>query len=229
MIPEMILGIPTAAAIGGAASIGLAAANVCLSSSIKNDIKKLTTSTDAIKKSMLTEAYLDKMTRDIKATVHTDNSYLSKQIQCAALGIPVQPNYSNGSIMAIDPQQVRCEIGLIPQQQYGYGYNGYTTPSYMAPQLQQIPQLQQTQISQQPQQTNDNRELINTLNNLISTMQQNQQNQPPQMPTIQAPVVLPQPAQPQITVTDEQLNQIISGVCARMQQNNGNGSGNGSV
>lgn len=220
MIPEMILGIPTAAAIGGAASIGLAAANVCLSSSIKNDIKKLSTSTEAIKKSMLTEAYLDKMTRDIKATVHTDNSYLSKQIQCAAIGIPVQPNYSNGSIMAIDPQQVRCEIGLIPQQQYGYGY----TPTYM------LPQLQQTQIPQQPQQTNntDNRELINTLNTLISTIQQNQQNQyqQPQMPTIQTPV-LPQPAQPQIT--DDQINQIITGVLARMQQNSGNGNGNGSV
>lgn len=221
MIPEMILGIPTAAAIGGAASIGLAAANVCLSSSIKNDIKKLSTSTEAIKKSMLTEAYLDKMTRDIKATVHTDNSYLSKQIQCAALGIPVQPNYSNGSIMAIDPQQVRCEIGLLPQQQYGYGYNGYT-PSYMAP------QLQQAQIPQQLQQTNDNRELINTLNNLISTIQQNQQNQyqQPQMPTIQTPV-LPQPAQPQIT--DDQINRIIADVFARMQQQNNSGSGNGSV
>lgn len=220
MIPEMILGIPTAAAIGGAASLGLAAANVCLSSSIKNDIKKLSSSTEAIKKSMLTEAYLDKMTRDIKATIHTDNSYLSKQIQCAALGIPVQPNYSNGSIMAIDPQQVRCEIGLIPQQQYGYGY----TPTYM------LPQLQQTQIPQQPQQTNntDNRELINTLNTLISTIQQNQQNQyqQPQMPTIQTPV-LPQPAQPQIT--DDQINQIITGVLARMQQNSGNGNGNGSV
>lgn len=217
----MILGIPTAAAIGGAASIGLAAANVCLSSSIKNDIKKLSTSTEAIKKSMLTEAYLDKMTRDIKATVHTDNSYLSKQIQCAALGIPVQPNYSNGSIMAIDPQQVRCEIGLLPQQQYGYGYNGYT-PSYMAP------QLQQAQIPQQLQQTNDNRELINTLNNLISTIQQNQQNQyqQPQMPTIQTPV-LPQPAQPQIT--DDQINRIIADVFARMQQQNNSGSGNGSV
>lgn len=222
MIPEMILGIPTAAAIGGAASLGLAAANVCISSSIKNDIKKLSSSTEAIKKSMLTEAYLDKMTRDIKATVHTDNSYLSKQIQCAALGIPVQPNYSNGSIMAIDPQQVRCEIGLLPQQQYGYGYNGYT-PSYMAPQLQQIPQLQQTQ-----QTNNDNRELINTLNNLISTIQQNQQNQyqQPQMPTIQTPV-LPQPAQPQIT--DDQINRIIADVFARMQQQNNSGSGNGSV
>ena len=222
MIPEMILGIPTAAAIGGAASIGLAAANVCLSSSIKNDIKKLSSSTEAIRKSMLTEAYLDKMSRDIKATIHTDNSYLSKQIQCAAINIPVQPNYSNGSIMAIDPQQIRCEIGLIPQQQYGYGYNG-CVPSYMAPQLQQtqIPQLQQTQ------QTNDNRELINTLNNLISTIQQNQQNQyqQPQMPTIQTPV-LPQPAQPQIT--DDQINRIIADVFARMQQNN-NGSGNGSV
>lgn len=217
MIPEMILGIPTAAAIGGAASIGLAAANVCLSSSIKNDIKKLTTSTEAIRKSMLTEAYLDKMTRDVKATIHTDNSYLSKQIQCAALGIPVQPNYSNGSIVAIDPHQVRCEVGLIPQQ-YGYGYNGYTPPSYMAP------QLQQTQIPQISQQTNnDNRELINTLNNLISTIQQNQQNQqPPQMPTIQTPVVLPQPAQPQIT--EDQINQIIATVLTRMQQNAGNGS-----
>lgn len=223
MIPEMILGIPTAAAIGGAASIGLAAANVCLSSSIKNDIKKLSSSTEAIKKSMLTEAYLDKMTRDVKATIHTDNSYLSKQIQCAALGIPVQPNYSNGSIMAIDPQQVRCEIGLIPQQQYGYGYNGYNTPTYMAPQLQQtqIPQLQQTQ-----QTNNDNRELINTLNNLISTIQQNQQNQQPQMPTIQTPVVLPQPAQPQIT-DSQVVKMIISEVLKEMQNNSG--SGNGSV
>ena len=218
MIPEMILGIPTAAAIGGAASLGLAAANVCLSSSIKNEIKKLSSSTEAIKKSMLTEAYLDKMTRDIKATVHTDNSYLSKQIQCAALGIPVQPNYSNGSIMAIDPQQIRCEIGLIPQQQYGYGYN--PTPTYM------LPQIQQTQIPQQPQQTNDNRELINTLNTLISTMQQNQQNQQqPQMPTIQTPV-LPQPAQPQIT-DSQVVKMIISEVLKEMQNNNG--SGNGSV
>lgn len=209
MIPEMILGVPTAAALAGTVGLGVGVANLCLSASIKNDVKKLTTSTEQIRKNMLTEQYLDKMTRDIKAGMQTDTSYLSKQIQCAALGIPVQPNYANGTITAVDPHQVRCEIGMAPQTTYPYnqypyngnnynGYNGYGYGNYQQPQLP---------TSQQNNSGTD----MSTVLQIIQAMNK------PQMPAIQPPA-------PVVSFDNDQIKAMITQVIGEMTANGGTGT-----
>lgn len=208
MIPEMIMGVPTAAAIAGTIGLGVGVTNLCVSASIKNDVKKLMTSTDQIKKNMLTEQYLDKMTRDIKAGMQTDTSYLSKQIQCAALGIPVQPNYANGTITAVDPHQVRCEIGMAPQTTYPYnqypyngnnynGYNGYGYGGYQQPQL---PTSQQN--------NNNSGTDMSTILQIIQAMNK------PQMPAIQPPT-------PVVSFDNDQIKAMITQVIGEMTANNG--------
>lgn len=210
MIPEMILGVPTAAALAGTVGLGVGVANLCLSASIKNDVKKLTTSTEQIRKNMLTEQYLDKMTRDIKAGMQTDTSYLSKQIQCAALGIPVQPNYANGTITAVDPHQVRCEIGMAPQTTYPYnqypyngnnynGYNGYGYGNYQQPQLPTS------------QQNNNSGTDMSTVLQIIQAMNK------PQMPTIQPPT-------PVVSFDNDQIKAMITQVIGEMTANGGTGT-----
>ena len=218
MIPEMIMGVPTAAAIAGTIGIGVGVTNLCVSASIKNDVKKLMTSTDQIKKNMLTEQYLDKMTRDIKAGMQTDTSYLSKQIQCAALGIPVQPNYANGTITAVDPHQVRCEIGMAPQNQYQYpqypsynnnAYNGYNNGygngynngyGYNQPQLPTSLPTQQTQ-------TNTGTADMSTILQIIQAMNK------PQMPAIQPPAPV------NVSLDNDQIKAMITQVIGEMSAN----------
>lgn len=220
MIPEMIMGIPTAAAIAGTIGLGVGVTNLCVSASIKNDVKKLMTSTDQIKKNMLTEQYLDKMTRDIKAGMQTDTSYLSKQIQCAALGIPVQPNYANGTITAVDPHQVRCEIGMAPQNQYQYpypsynqypsynnnAYNGYNNGyGYNQPQLPTSLPTQQTQ-------TNTGTADMSTILQIIQAMNK------PQMPAIQPPAPV------NVSLDNDQIKAMITQVIGEMSANGGSGT-----
>lgn len=224
MIPEMIMGVPTAAAIAGTIGLGVGVTNLCVSASIKNDVKKLMTSTDQIKKNMLTEQYLDKMTRDIKAGMQTDTSYLSKQIQCAALGIPVQPNYANGTITAVDPHQVRCEIGMAPQNQYQYpypsynqypsynnnAYNGYNNGygngySYNQPQLPTSLPTQQTQ-------TNTGTADMSTILQIIQAMNK------PQMPAIQPPAPV------NVSLDNDQIKAMITQVIGEMSANGGSGT-----
>lgn len=218
MIPEMIMGIPTAAAIAGTIGLGVGVTNLCVSASIKNDVKKLMTSTDQIKKNMLTEQYLDKMTRDIKAGMQTDTSYLSKQIQCAALGIPVQPNYANGTITAVDPHQVRCEIGMAPQNQYPYpsynqyssynnnSYNGYGNGyGYNQPQLPTSLPTQQTQ-------TNTGSADMSTILQIIQAMNK------PQMPAIQPPAPV------NVSLDNDQIKAMIAQVIGEMSANGGSGT-----
>ena len=218
MIPEMIMGVPTAAAIAGTIGLGVGVTNLCVSASIKNDVKKLMTSTDQIKKNMLTEQYLDKMTRDIKAGMQTDTSYLSKQIQCAALGIPVQPNYANGTITAVDPHQVRCEIGMAPQNQYQYpqypsyknnAYNGYNNGygngynngyGYNQPQLPTSLPTQQTQ-------TNTGTADMSTILQIIQAMNK------PQMPAIQPPAPV------NVSLDNDQIKAMITQVIGEMSAN----------
>lgn len=219
MIPEMIMGVPTAAAIAGTIGLGVGVTNLCVSASIKNDVKKLMTSTDQIKKNMLTEQYLDKMTRDIKAGMQTDTSYLSKQIQCAALGIPVQPNYANGTITAVDPHQVRCEIGMAPQNQYPYpsynqypsynnnAYNGYNNGygngyGYNQPQLPTSLPTQQTQ-------TNTGTADMSTILQIIQAMNK------PQMPAIQPPAPV------NVSLDNDQIKAMITQVIGEMSANGG--------
>lgn len=215
MIPEMIMGVPTAAAIAGTIGLGVGVTNLCVSASIKNDVKKLMTSTDQIKKNMLTEQYLDKMTRDIKAGMQTDTSYLSKQIQCAALGIPVQPNYANGTITAVDPHQVRCEIGMAPQNQYPYpsynqypsynnnAYNGYNNGyGYNQPQLPTSLPTQQTQ-------TNTGSADMSTILQIIQAMNK------PQMPAIQPPAPV------NVSLDNDQIKAMIAQVIGEMSANGG--------
>ena len=216
MIPEMIMGVPTAAAIAGTIGLGVGVTNLCVSASIKNDVKKLMTSTDQIKKNMLTEQYLDKMTRDIKAGMQTDTSYLSKQIQCAALGIPVQPNYANGTITAVDPHQVRCEIGMAPQNQYQYpqypsynnnAYNGYNNGygngyGYNQPQLPTSLPTQQTQ-------TNTGTADMSTILQIIQAMNK------PQMPAIQPPAPV------NVSLDNDQIKAMITQVIGEMSANGG--------
>ena len=214
----MIMGVPTAAAIAGTIGIGVGVTNLCVSASIKNDVKKLMTSTDQIKKNMLTEQYLDKMTRDIKAGMQTDTSYLSKQIQCAALGIPVQPNYANGTITAVDPHQVRCEIGMAPQNQYQYpqypsynnnAYNGYNNGygngynngyGYNQPQLPTSLPTQQTQ-------TNTGTADMSTILQIIQAMNK------PQMPAIQPPAPV------NVSLDNDQIKAMITQVIGEMSAN----------
>ena len=223
MIPEMIMGVPTAAAIAGTIGLGVGVTNLCVSASIKNDVKKLMTSTDQIKKNMLTEQYLDKMTRDIKAGMQTDTSYLSKQIQCAALGIPVQPNYANGTITAVDPHQVRCEIGMAPQNQYQYpqypsynnnAYNGYNNGygngynngyGYNQPQLPTSLPTQQTQ-------TNTGTADMSTILQIIQAMNK------PQMPAIQPPAPV------NVSLDNDQIKAMITQVIGEMSANGGSGT-----
>lgn len=213
MIPEMIMGVPTAAAIAGTIGLGVGVTNLCVSASIKNDVKKLMTSTDQIKKNMLTEQYLDKMTRDIKAGMQTDTSYLSKQIQCAALGIPVQPNYANGTITAVDPHQVRCEIGMAPQNQYpqypsynqyppynNNSYNGYNGYGYNQPQLPTSLPTQQTQ-------TNTGSADMSTILQIIQAMNK------PQMPAIQPPAPV------NVSLDNDQIKAMIAQVIGEMSAN----------
>ena len=218
MIPEMIMGVPTAEAIAGTIGLGVGVTNLCVSASIKNDVKKLMTSTDQIKKNMLTEQYLDKMTRDIKAGMQTDTSYLSKQIQCAALGIPVQPNYANGTITAVDPHQVRCEIGMAPQNQYQYpqypsynnnAYNGYNNGygngynngyGYNQPQLPTSLPTQQTQ-------TNTGTADMSTILQIIQAMNK------PQMPAIQPPAPV------NVSLDNDQIKAMITQVIGEMSAN----------
>lgn len=213
MIPEMIMGVPTAAAIAGTIGLGVGVTNLCVSASIKNDVKKLMTSTDQIKKNMLTEQYLDKMTRDIKAGMQTDTSYLSKQIQCAALGIPVQPNYANGTITAVDPHQVRCEIGMAPQNQYQYpqypsynnnsynGYNGYNGYGYNQPQLPtSLPTTQQNN-------NNTGTADMSTILQIIQAMNK------PQMPAIQPPAPV------NVSLDNDQIKAMIAQVIGEMSAN----------
>ena len=214
----MIMGVPTAAAIAGTIGLGVGVTNLCVSASIKNDVKKLMTSTDQIKKNMLTEQYLDKMTRDIKAGMQTDTSYLSKQIQCAALGIPVQPNYANGTITAVDPHQVRCEIGMAPQNQYQYpqypsynnnAYNGYNNGygngynngyGYNQPQLPTSLPTQQTQ-------TNTGTADMSTILQIIQAMNK------PQMPAIQPPAPV------NVSLDNDQIKAMITQVIGEMSAN----------
>ena len=176
------------------------------------------TSTDQIKKNMLTEQYLDKMTRDIKAGMQTDTSYLSKQIQCAALGIPVQPNYANGTITAVDPHQVRCEIGMAPQNQYQYpqypsynnnAYNGYNNGygngynngyGYNQPQLPTSLPTQQTQ-------TNTGTADMSTILQIIQAMNK------PQMPAIQPPAPV------NVSLDNDQIKAMITQVIGEMSAN----------
>ena len=220
MIPEMIMGVPTAAAIAGTIGLGVGVTNLCVSASIKNDVKKLMTSTDQIKKNMLTEQYLDKMTRDIKAGMQTDTSYLSKQIQCAALGIPVQPNYANGTITAVDPHQVRCEIGMAPQNQYQYpypssnqyptynnnSYNGYTGYGYNQPQLPtSLPTTQQNN-------NNTGTADMSTILQIIQAMNK------PQMPAIQPPAPV------NVSLDNDQIKAMITQVIGEMSANGGSGT-----
>ena len=223
MIPEMIMGVPTAAAIAGTIGLGVGVTNLCVSASIKNDVKKLMTSTDQIKKNMLTEQYLDKMTRDIKAGMQTDTSYLSKQIQCAALGIPVQPNYANGTITAVDPHQVRCEIGMAPQNQYQYpqypsynnnAYNGYNNGygngynngyGYNQPQLPTSLPTQQTQ-------TNTGTADMSTILQIIQAMNK------PQMSAIQPPAPV------NVSLDNDQIKAMITQVIGEMSANGGSGT-----
>ena len=218
MIPEMIMGVPTAAAIAGTIGLGVGVTNLCVSASIKNDVKKLMTSTDQIKKNMLTEQYLDKMTRDIKAGMQTDTSYLSKQIQCAALGIPVQPNYANGTITAVDPHQVRCEIGMAPQNQYQYpypsynqyptynnnSYNGYNNGyGYKQPQLPtSLPTTQQNN-------NNTGSADMSTILQIIQAMNK------PQMPAIQPPAPV------NVSLDNDQIKAMITQVIGEMSANGG--------
>ena len=219
----MIMGVPTAAAIAGTIGLGVGVTNLCVSASIKNDVKKLMTSTDQIKKNMLTEQYLDKMTRDIKAGMQTDTSYLSKQIQCAALGIPVQPNYANGTITAVDPHQVRCEIGMAPQNQYQYpqypsynnnAYNGYNNGygngynngyGYNQPQLPTSLPTQQTQ-------TNTGTADMSTILQIIQAMNK------PQMPAIQPPAPV------NVSLDNDQIKAMITQVIGEMSANGGSGT-----
>lgn len=218
MIPEMILGVPTAAAIAGTMGLGVGVANLCMSASIKKDVKKLMTSTDQIKKNMLTEQYLDKMTRDIKAGMQTDTSYLSKQIQCAALGIPVQPNYANGTITAVDPHQVRCEIGMAPQNQYQYpsynqyptynnnSYNGYNNGyGYNQPQLP-------TSLPSTQQNNNSGTADMSTILQIIQAMNK------PQMPAIQPPAPV------NVSLDNDQIKAMITQVIGEMSANGGSGT-----
>lgn len=212
MIPEMILGVPTAAALAGTVGLGVGVANLCMSASIKNDVKKLMTSTDQIKKNMLTEQYLDKMTRDIKAGMQTDTSYLSKQIQCAALGIPVQPNYANGTITAVDPHQVRCEIGMAPQTSYPYNqypYSGNNYNGYNGYGCYQQPQLPTTQ----PQQTTNNGTDMSTVLQIIQAMNK------PQMPAIQPPAPV------NVSLDNDQIKAMVAQVIGEMTANGGAGAG----
>ena len=221
MIPEMIMGVPTAAAIAGTIGLGVGVTNLCVSASIKNDVKKLMTSTDQIKKNMLTEQYLDKMTRDIKAGMQTDTSYLSKQIQCAALGIPVQPNYANGTITAVDPHQVRCEIGMAPQNQYQYqyptynnnayngynnGYNGYNGYGYNQPQLP-------TSLPTQQNNNNTGTADMSTILQIIQAI-----NNKPQMPAIQPPAPV------NVSLDNDQIKAMIAQVIGEMSANGGSGT-----
>lgn len=215
MIPEMIMGVPTAAAIAGTIGLGVGVTNLCVSASIKNDVKKLMTSTDQIKKNMLTEQYLDKMTRDIKAGMQTDTSYLSKQIQCAALGIPVQPNYANGTITAVDPHQVRCEIGMAPQNQYQYQYptynnnayngynNGYNGYGYNQPQLP-------TSLPTQQNNNNTGTADMSTILQIIQAI-----NNKPQMPAIQPPAPV------NVSLDNDQIKAMITQVIGEMSVNGG--------
>ena len=219
MIPEMIMGVPTAAAIAGTIGLGVGVTNLCVSASIKNDVKKLMTSTDQIKKNMLTEQYLDKMTRDIKAGMQTDTSYLSKQIQCAALGIPVQPNYANGTITAVDPHQVRCEIGMAPQNQYpqypsynqyppynNNSYNGYNGYGYNQPQLPtSLPTTQQNN-------NNTGTADMSTILQIIQAMNK------PQMPAIQPPAPV------NVSLDNDQIKAMIAQVIGEMSANGGSGT-----
>ena len=220
MIPEMIMGVPTAAAIAGTIGLGVGVTNLCVSASIKNDVKKLMTSTDQIKKNMLTEQYLDKMTRDIKAGMQTDTSYLSKQIQCAALGIPVQPNYANGTITAVDPHQVRCEIGMAPQNQYQYpqypsynqyppynnnSYNGYNGYGYNQPQLP-------TSLPTTQQNNNTGTADMSTILQIIQAMNK------PQMPAIQPPAPV------NVSLDNDQIKAMIAQVIGEMSANGGSGT-----
>ena len=221
MIPEMIMGVPTAAAIAGTIGLGVGVTNLCVSASIKNDVKKLMTSTDQIKKNMLTEQYLDKMTRDIKAGMQTDTSYLSKQIQCAALGIPVQPNYANGTITAVDPHQVRCEIGMAPQNQYQYpqyssynqyppynnnSYNGYNNGyGYNQPQLP-------TSLPTTQQNNNTGTADMSTILQIIQAMNK------PQMPAIQPPAPV------NVSLDNDQIKAMIAQVIGEMSANGGSGT-----
>ena len=212
----MIMGVPTAAAIAGTIGLGVGVTNLCVSASIKNDVKKLMTSTDQIKKNMLTEQYLDKMTRDIKAGMQTDTSYLSKQIQCAALGIPVQPNYANGTITAVDPHQVRCEIGMAPQNQYQYpypaynqyptynnnSYNGYNGYGYNQPQLPtSLPTTQQNNNN------NTGSADMSTILQIIQAMNK------PQMPAIQPPAPV------NVSLDNDQIKAMITQVIGEMSAN----------
>ena len=214
----MIMGVPTAAAIAGTIGLGVGVTNLCVSASIKNDVKKLMTSTDQIKKNMLTEQYLDKMTRDIKAGMQTDTSYLSKQIQCAALGIPVQPNYANGTITAVDPHQVRCEIGMAPQNQYQYpypaynqyptynnnSYNGYNGYGYNQPQLPtSLPTTQQNNNN------NTGSADMSTILQIIQAMNK------PQMPAIQPPAPV------NVSLDNDQIKAMITQVIGEMSANGG--------
>ena len=220
MIPEMIMGVPTAAAIAGTIGLGVGVTNLCVSASIKNDVKKLMTSTDQIKKNMLTEQYFDKMTRDIKAGMQTDTSYLSKQIQCAALGIPVQPNYANGTITAVDPHQVRCEIGMAPQNQYQYpqypsynqyppynnnSYNGYNGYGYNQPQLP-------TSLPTTQQNNNTGTADMSTILQIIQAMNK------PQMPAIQPPAPV------NVSLDNDQIKAMIAQVIGEMSANGGSGT-----
>ena len=212
----MIMGVPTAAAIAGTIGLGVGVTNLCVSASIKNDVKKLMTSTDQIKKNMLTEQYLDKMTRDIKAGMQTDTSYLSKQIQCAALGIPVQPNYANGTITAVDPHQVRCEIGMAPQNQYQYpqypsynnnAYNGYNNGygngyGYNQPQLP-------TSLPTQQNNNNTGTADMSTILQIIQAMNK------PQMPAIQPPAPV------NVSLDNDQIKAMIAQVIGEMSANGG--------
>lgn len=220
MIPEMIMGVPTAAAIAGTIGLGVGVTNLCVSASIKNDVKKLMTSTDQIKKNMLTEQYLDKMTRDIKAGMQTDTSYLSKQIQCAALGIPVQPNYANGTITAVDPHQVRCEIGMAPQNQYQYPYPSYNQyPSYNNNSYNGYgngygynqPQLP-TSLPTQQTQTNTGSADMSTILQIIQAMNK------PQMPAIQPPAPV------NVSLDNDQIKAMITQVIGEMSANGGSGT-----
>lgn len=222
MIPEMIMGVPTAAAIAGTIGLGVGVTNLCVSASIKNDVKKLMTSTDQIKKNMLTEQYLDKMTRDIKAGMQTDTSYLSKQIQCAALGIPVQPNYANGTITAVDPHQVRCEIGMAPQNQYQYpypsynqypsynnnAYNGYNGYGYNQPQL---PTTLPTSLPSTQQNNNTGTADMSTILQIIQAINNNK----PQMPAIQPPAPV------NVSLDNDQIKAMIAQVIGEMSANGG--------
>ena len=215
MIPEMIMGVPTAAAIAGTIGLGVGVTNLCVSASIKNDVKKLMTSTDQIRKNMLTEQYLDKMTRDIKAGMQTDTSYLSKQIQCAALGIPVQPNYANGTITAVDPHQVRCEIGMAPQNQYQYpqypsynnnAYNGYNN-GYGNGYGYNQPQLPTSLPTTQQNNNNTGTADMSTILQIIQAMNK------PQMPAIQPPAPV------NVSLDNDQIKAMIAQVIGEMSAN----------